>query len=63
MFAALPVEIEHPLARVEAVERSTAGWKQVHEVVGSSTLAEWAGVASPGGVLACDPPVRPAAAR
>jgi diacylglycerol O-acyltransferase len=47
MFAALPVEIEHPLARVEAVERSTAGWKQVHEVVGSSTLAEWAGVASP----------------
>jgi WS/DGAT/MGAT family acyltransferase len=47
MFASLPVEIENPLARVDAVQRSTVGWKQVHEVVDASTLEEWAGVAAP----------------
>ncbi len=47
MFASLPVEIERPVERIEAIQRSTAGWKQVHEVVEASTLEEWAGVASP----------------
>jgi WS/DGAT/MGAT family acyltransferase len=47
MFAALPVEIDDPAERIEAIRRSTAGWKQVHEVVESSTLEDWAGVASP----------------
>jgi WS/DGAT/MGAT family acyltransferase len=47
MFASLPVEIENPLARVEAVASSTTGWKQVHEVVDTDTLEEWAGVAAP----------------
>jgi WS/DGAT/MGAT family acyltransferase len=47
MFASLPVDIENPLARVDAVQRSTVGWKQVHEVVDASTLEEWAGVAAP----------------
>jgi diacylglycerol O-acyltransferase / wax synthase len=47
MFASLPVEIEDPLERIEAVRRSTTGWKQVHEVVETSTLEDWAGVAAP----------------
>jgi WS/DGAT/MGAT family acyltransferase len=47
MFAALPVELSDPIARVEAVRRSTAGAKQVHEVVGDTTLEEWAQVAAP----------------
>jgi WS/DGAT/MGAT family acyltransferase len=47
MFAALPVEIEDPRAQVHAIQRSTAGAKQVHEVVGASTLQEWAELAAP----------------
>jgi WS/DGAT/MGAT family acyltransferase len=47
MFASLPVEIAHPIARVDAVQRSTVGWKQVHEVVDSGTLEDWTQVASP----------------
>ena len=47
MFAALPVEVEDPIDRVNAVQRSTAGAKGVHEQIGSSTLQEWAEVAAP----------------
>ncbi|GIU87412.1 MAG: diacylglycerol O-acyltransferase [Acidimicrobiia bacterium] len=47
MFAALPVDVADPLGRVEAVRRSTAGAKEVHEVVGGTTLEEWAEVAAP----------------
>jgi diacylglycerol O-acyltransferase / wax synthase len=47
MFASLPVEVENPLARVDAVASSTKGWKQVHEVVGTATLEEWASVPTP----------------
>jgi diacylglycerol O-acyltransferase / wax synthase len=47
MFASLPVELEDPLNRIETIERSTAGWKQVHEVVDNATLEDWAGVAAP----------------
>jgi hypothetical protein len=46
-FASLPVEIEDPLARIEAIQRSTAAWKQDSEVVDDSTLEDWAGVAAP----------------
>ncbi len=47
MFAALPVELDDPVARVRAVEESTAGAKSVHEMVGGSTLQEWAELAAP----------------
>jgi WS/DGAT/MGAT family acyltransferase len=47
MFASLPVEIDDPLARIEAVRRSTAGWKQVNEVVDASTLEDAADAAAP----------------
>ena len=47
MFASLPVEIEDPLERVDAVHRSTSGGKQVSEEVGGETLSDWAEVAAP----------------
>lgn len=47
MFAGLPVDIADPIERVQAVRRSTVGAKEVHEVVGSATLEEWASVAAP----------------
>jgi len=47
MFASLPVEIDDPVERVNAVRRSTTGAKEMHEVVGSATLEEWASVAAP----------------
>jgi WS/DGAT/MGAT family acyltransferase len=47
MFAALPVELDDPIERVQAVARSMAGAKGVHEEVGGSTLEEWAGLTAP----------------
>ncbi|MET1003078.1 MAG: wax ester/triacylglycerol synthase family O-acyltransferase [Acidimicrobiia bacterium] len=47
MFASLPVDIENPARRVDAVRRSTVGAKQTHESVGSTTLEQWAEVAAP----------------
>jgi diacylglycerol O-acyltransferase len=47
MFAALPVELSDPVARVRAVARSMTGAKQMHEEIGGSTLEDWAEVAAP----------------
>ncbi len=47
MFAALPVEIADPVGRVRSIQESTAGAKSVHEMVGGSTLQEWAELAAP----------------
>ena len=59
-----PVEIERP-ARARRSGRSarSSGAKQVHEVVGSSTLQDWAGVAAPAVFSRAMRAVRPAAAR
>lgn len=47
MFAALPVEVDDPLQRVEVISDSMKGAKEMHEEVGSSTLEDWAELASP----------------
>jgi WS/DGAT/MGAT family acyltransferase len=47
MFASLPVEIDDPIERVEAINRSMTGAKGVHEEVGTSTLEDWAELAAP----------------
>jgi WS/DGAT/MGAT family acyltransferase len=47
MFASLPVDRADPIERVEIVRRSTSGAKEVHGVVGETTLEEWAEVAAP----------------
>ena len=47
MFAALPVEIDDPVERVQAIARSMTGAKQVHEEVGGTTLQDWAETAAP----------------
>ncbi len=47
MFAELPVEIDDPLDRVRRVAESATGAKGVHEMVGGSTLEEWAELAAP----------------
>ena len=47
MFARLPVELDDPLERIEAIRASTADAKDLHEEVGGTTLQELAEVASP----------------
>ncbi|MGZ4713663.1 MAG: WS/DGAT/MGAT family O-acyltransferase [Acidimicrobiia bacterium] len=47
MFAELPVEIADPIERVHRVAESTAGAKGFHEIIGGSTLQEWAELAAP----------------
>lgn len=47
MFAALPVHLPNPIDRIRVVADSTIGAKSVHEIVGSSTLQEWAELAAP----------------
>jgi WS/DGAT/MGAT family acyltransferase len=47
LFAALPVELDDPIERIEAIGRSMKGAKGVHEEVGNNTLEEWAEVAAP----------------
>lgn len=47
MFACLPVDRADPIERVHIVRRSTSGAKEVHGVVGETTLEEWAEIAAP----------------
>ena len=63
MFAALPVELADPVARVRVIQESTAGAKSIHELVGGTTLQEWAELAAPVLFSRCDSHVRAAAHR
>ncbi len=47
MFAALPVEIDDPVARVRAISRSMSGAKHLRDEIGGTTLEDWAEVAAP----------------
>jgi WS/DGAT/MGAT family acyltransferase len=47
MFARLPVELDDPIERIEAIRGSTADAKDLHEEVGGTTLQELAEVATP----------------
>ena len=62
MFASLPVELDDPAERLQAVARSMSGAKGVHEEVGPFTLQEW-GHCSAGGLLSGGARVHPSADR
>jgi WS/DGAT/MGAT family acyltransferase len=47
MFAELPVQVGDPSAVIQRVAASTAGAKNVHEIIGGDTLQEWAELAAP----------------
>jgi diacylglycerol O-acyltransferase len=47
MFAALHVDVDDPVERLLATQRSARAAKQVHEELGGSTLQEWAELAAP----------------
>jgi diacylglycerol O-acyltransferase len=48
LFVALPVEIEDPAERLEAIHASTRGAKEVHNLLGVDLLAGWSEM-TPGG--------------
>jgi diacylglycerol O-acyltransferase / wax synthase len=52
MFCALPVDVDDPLERVLAVQRSAAGAKEQHQRLGEGALGRLAGIAPPGSLWA-----------
>lgn len=47
MFTELPVAVDDPVERVTIVAEAMSGAKSVHEIVGATTLQEWAELAAP----------------
>ncbi|MCU0270712.1 MAG: wax ester/triacylglycerol synthase family O-acyltransferase [Acidimicrobiales bacterium] len=47
LFAQLPVDLDDPLDRLEAVRASTSAAKEEHEVIGPDVLQGWAEVTDP----------------
>jgi WS/DGAT/MGAT family acyltransferase len=47
MFVQLPVEVDDPIARLDAIHEGTQGAKEEHEALGEDTLITWAEHATP----------------
>ncbi len=47
MFTQLSTDLDEPLERLQAVQSTMTGAKQVHEDIGGNTLEEWAELAAP----------------
>jgi len=47
MFTQLSTDLDDPLDRLEAVQSTMSGAKQVHSDIGGNTLEEWAELAAP----------------
>ena len=63
MFTELPVAVEDPVERVKIVAAAMSGAKSIHEIVGATTLQEWAELAGTGHVQPGHPHLHPPAAR
>ncbi len=47
MFTELPVAVDDPIERIDIVAEAMSGAKSLHEIVGATTLQEWAELAAP----------------